>query len=437
MYPQYATLAAGAASALGSIYYMATRSGKRYRRSDVYSPYNLRRIRARNNYTPRRIASHAMRPQNFGHTTRRYVNRRFVRRSKFKGKKSHKFMAHGSGGGKITSGFTTKPKRSFSKKRSVYQILWNKIATPKKWRELSGIVKAAAGFGARTWWSLPLCGLTELLALANQKDHGQIVDTTRTAPASATSFADYNFKNGELCVQKYTRTYTMTNRSNAGMHVKIYYCVARKDMSATQYSIDDGGFDTVTTADGVATKNWDVGQAAVPTGLARENSYLQYTPYMSTNFCEKWRIYKTEAFELGANEYTSRKQSVRPKTFKLNYINDSGTPEHQRGFSKLMLITWIGQPVDSNSTATIDISTTGADMFMRIETAAEYHFWPACDPAYYIHQPASATAGVPVATVGQDGTSYFRNAKGAISWVVPVDDIVETSATPSVAYVTP
>ena len=145
-----------------------------------------------------------------------------------------------------------------------------------------------------------------------------------------------------------------------------------------------------------------------------------FTPYMSSQFCTKFKIIGCKSVTMEPNEIRKFKYQLRPKTFKGSWLENGSSLDWQKYWSKMLLVTWVGQPVD-NGSATISQGRSVNDCFVTIDATYKFHFMPACEPLYNIHIP-EANSNTNMQGVAQS----YKLASNAFTPVIPATETVQT-----------
>lgn len=302
--------------------------------------------------------------------------------------------------------------RRGSSRSQMNKWLWHSVCTPQVVKQTTALGKSGIQ-SQRQWWSMPLATLTDLKEMLARRPAKFFATGTTT---------EFGANTGKLGVSKLFKQFLVQNRSNTNMHLKIYYCFARKDITTTQYAITDTAAQTVFASDDTTAFNQGPGQPANPVGVSAKHQYPAYTPFMSSDFCSLFKVYKTKSLVLQPNGYTSLSCKQRPKEFRIEYLLDTGTPEWQRGWSKLLLFSWVGQPIDAGDIAEGHLGLSKCDLQITQHLDYRFHFKPVAQPLYKIDAPTTTIGGV----IGGDQTSYYAVNPAAFTALVPPNAVIET-----------
>nr|QXP07715.1 MAG: putative capsid protein [Arizlama virus] len=286
---------------------------------------------------------------------------------------------------------------------------------------------ASAGVGLRTWYADWINTRANVDDMYLRRPLGMLNQATGTGSAAETvAYGSSQY----IHVSSFVQKWTLQNRSNWDMELKVYECIVRDDQ-------DVGGAATtfVTALFGTSyadrtLENQDYHQpayAGAGDGLTAVYQNPSYTPYMSTSFCECFKVIKTTPIKLGVNDYVSyvvRCGKKRFATIKLDHTGGtSGYTDLIGRWTKMLVFTWVGGPIDDSTTGTEGKQSKSiADLFMQCDMT--YKFWcePGCPPLYNIAS-SNATAN----QLGYDTQNNYSTLT-AMTQVIPVTAVVETSA---------
>lgn len=296
--------------------------------------------------------------------------------------------------------------------------LYHVLCTPMTYKTTTS--QAVAGTqGLRAWAQVELGGLGQITTLGNKKPSNFLFNSS----GSGTTLNDYGGTNYKLAIDKWVHNFRIQNRSNAHMELKIYECMVRKDVSSGVLSTTTG-YQTIFSESvpdpsggyfpGIAESNWAPGQSNVPTGVSAHWQHPAFTPFMSNKWVSFFKILKVHSRVLQANEILPMKFSLRKKAIKGTYINANQALEWQKGWTKVLLFSWVGQPIDDN---TLLASTKAkCDLFLQDDLTIKYHFIPGTEPL--VNVSYSAPAGM--------ATSTYKFDPATANMKVPAEAVIQT-----------
>lgn len=229
-------------------------------------------------------------------------------------------------------------------------------------------------------------------------------------------------KTWRLSIDSFVHDLRIQNRANASMELKIYECVVRRDITS-------GSVATSLTPSGILDNMWGVNvealgfttlstvgpnQPALPTGLTTNVNHPSWTPYQSQAFVEFFKILKTHSLKLAPNEIIQRKFALRPKLFKGQHLENASSEEWQRGWTKHLIFSWVGMPVDDATTA--NQGKAACDLFIQDALTVKYHFLPGTTQLVNYHYAADHNTG---------GSNY-RYDPAAFAQFIPASDVIQT-----------
>lgn len=305
----------------------------------------------------------------------------------------------------------------------IMSMIRRKLTTPLTYK--TTIAQTRSGLqGQRQWLGCELGGeqIVKNLAL---KRPANFLSNTAAGTSSTATLQDLGQAQYQMCIDKFLWDMRIQNRGNASMELKIYECVVRHDISATDFSTGVTGAQTFfnTSSDpptfvGGGQSNLGPVQAAFPTGMTHNHQHPTYTPYMSNQFCSFFKILKCHSFCLGPNEIVPKKFYAKAKTFKGSHIEATASYEWQKGWSKYLLFSWVGMPVDDG---TVNNQTKAkTDLFLQADITIKYHFLPG-------YEPLSNFAYTNL--VNGFGDQYSFDPAGMVV-VVPASDTIQTVVGP-------
>jgi hypothetical protein len=300
-------------------------------------------------------------------------------------------------------------------------MLWRKLCTPMTYK--STVAFAQAGSQAlRTFISMMIGG-ESIMKVIGAKHPSNFLFNTALGSASTATLQDPGGYNYKLVIDKYLWNCRVQNRSNASMELKVYECLVRHDiptsgtttaLNALNIYFQDAV--AVPTFVGQVESNLAPGQAANPTGVTDNFRHPGFTPYMSNEFTQTFRILKTRSIEIPPNHIVPMKFNLRKKTVNGQWLQSGVSFEWQKGWSKVILFSWVGMPIDDGTTA--NQSKAKTDLFVQADIYIKYHFLPGGEPLVNLSWQNDVNA----ATSG-----YSFNPAGFTA-VIPASDTIQTVA---------
>jgi len=275
------------------------------------------------------------------------------------------------------------PKKAFGK---IGNYLWNSICTPIVYKNTSAFCKEGNKYGRRTQYADVIGSKSDIAAMVANRP----IATMDPATSISKSIND------KLQITELRKTYTIQNRSNWDMHLKIYECLARKDIAINEYLCSSSAMNTLFRADDALARNKHWNQDAFPGGtlIGNVDECPTFTPYQSTTFCSKFKIISTKSYQLGPQEYVNRtykqwNKKLNPIEYDATAEASTGRPELLGKWSKVILFSWVGGPVDVGNQTTNGIngetqSKSAADLFVQCNHSFQYHFIPAAVPLHIL-----------------------------------------------------
>lgn len=323
--------------------------------------------------------------------------------------------------------FKRRFKKRFSKRKrsSFLGKIWRALCTPMVYK--STIAQAYGGTqGLRSWKAVELAGENILTTLGNKHPSNFLFNTS--VGTSTVTLQDPGGSNFTLCIDKFIWDTRIQNRSNASMELKIYECVVRNDIATSQIgtgatdvlglfsaSVDNGtGFFV-----GQNMSNLAPNQVAFPTGVSHHWQHPAFTPFMSNEFCTFFKVKKVHSRVLTPNEVWPMKFYLPKKSVKGSHIFSSSSYEWEKGWSKVLLFSWVGQPVDDNSVN--NQTKAKIDLFIQADITVKYHFTPGDEHL------VNLAYGNDINSIGQQ---YQFNPSGFVA-VVPASEVIETVVQPA------
>ncbi|QNG41112.1 capsid protein [Antarctic virus 3_III_KPSTAsw014Ch] len=242
--------------------------------------------------------------------------------------------------------------------------------------------------------------------------------------------------NYNLHIDKYIWDTRIQNRSNASMELKVYECLVRKDIARLDAGHGTTKFDPAVIFNAdldpqvslSSAPNQTIGGSfdTKPAGVAHSYQHPGFTPYQSQAFTTGYKIVKTSKFDLSPNEIIQKKFYCRAKSFKGRWLASSASNEWQVNWSKLILFSWVGMPVDNGITSG-KMSRAKCDLFVTSDVTIKYHFTPG-NPTMARFRYGNQ--------MNQDIDNYEFNPTSFVP-VIPASDTIQTTTTDSAPPETP
>lgn len=134
---------------------------------------------------------------------------------------------------------------------------------------------------------------------------------------------------------------------------------------------------------------------------------------MSNTFTTFFKIIRQKSMTLSPNEIVPMKFHQRKKLFKGAHIQSSSSYEWQKGWSKIILFTWVGMPIDDGTTA--NQSKAKCDLFIQADVCCKYMFTPGTEPLVNFDFNNNINAD----------TNTYRLNPVAFNSVIPASDTIE------------
>jgi len=339
-------------------------------------------------------------------TIQRFVRRRRAKRSVVRrtGRRTGRGSRANYSSGRRGIRFGRTQKGKVSRKPGVSgrigKWLWDRVCTPLIIKKTDATYKLGDGPGVRSYYSVPLYTRQDLTAACAMRPV-----TFINSSGTVQSMAD------RMKVDLCTKKFTIQNRANCNMHLKIYECIVRKDTSSTNIPPDDSGIlqlfrtSTYQGSDNTAMNRGPT-QGSYLGGtdaLTEVHQNPTYTPYMSSKFCSFFKILKCHNHAIGPNQYITKKFSQKTKMFspwKMDnaegYTKADATTAYRAqlewigGWSKLLLFTWVGQIVDTGNLSDNKISRSNNPISLIVDTDFHFHFEPGNIHKYRIESSNTA-----------------------------------------------
>lgn len=275
-----------------------------------------------------------------------------------------------------------------SRKNGFNSTMWKALCTPQIYKETYAFSRNGTQ-GQRTWASQEIAGYAFINTTVAAKRPSNFLFNTASGASSTAVLQDLGQNNWQVQINKCSINTRLQNRSNASMELKIYECLVRRDVQSSAF---DKGIDSwqrafqanmdPNTLVGSAQNNVGPGQAANPSGLAHMWQHPTFTPYMSNEFVNFFKILRTYSYNLGPNEIIQKRFSLSKRKFKGAMIETPSSCEWQKGWSKMILYSWVGMPVDDGTSA--NQSKAKTDLFIQTDFYAQWHYLPGQSPLYNI-----------------------------------------------------
>lgn len=271
-------------------------------------------------------------------------------------------------------------------------------------------------------------GCNSLIQTLGGKRPSNFLFNTNHDSSSVATLQEPSGTNYRMAITKFLWDTRIQNRSNAHMELKIYECVIRHNTPSSALS-DSGATAAIQTlfSDAVdvggyvgqTESNLGPGQAAYPTGVSHGWQHPAFTPFNSNEFVSTFKIQKIHSRILGPNEILPMKFYLRRKFLRGSHIHGPNA-EWQRGFTKLLLFSWVGQMIDDNSLTAQ--TKAKCDLFVQVEQKVDYHFLPGSEPL--VNYAWGATS----AHEYGGATQNYKFDPSTAGMKIPAEGIVETVA---------
>lgn len=291
--------------------------------------------------------------------------------------------------------------------------------------------------GQRQWMSVELAGEQYLNNLADKYKPSSFL--YNTSSGSTATLQDFTKNSWHMHIDKHMWDTRIQNRSNASMELKIYECIVRHNIDAAAIDKTMTSFASIFENDTdppatIGTNSIGPSQAPLNAvsggkgsseGVTHMWQHPAFTPFNSPQFCEYFKILNTYTIKLGPNEITCKKFYCKAKTFKGRWLTSGASNEWQQGWSKLLLFSWVGMPVDDGTT--VNQTKAVADVFIQADVTTRLHFTPGLTKLSNF-EFANAT--------NQIVNNYWFKPTGMTA-ALPVDQTVQTTASASVGVTAP
>lgn len=320
--------------------------------------------------------------------------------------------------GKRRRGF----KRKTRKYKSVNKLLWKRICTPQTVKSTWAYALAGKQ-GQRQWMPMMMGSLGQIQAEVAARRPTGFLTAGQRGSASIQTIFEYGQQNWQAVIQSLVYDTRIQNRSNATMELKIYECAMRHDVPSGSLNAQTGFLSMFSrdmdnpTFVGSGNSNQGPNQENLPTGITNNYYHPAFTPYMSNEFVNTFKILKTHRVNLGPNEVLHKKFYCKKNaTFKGQYIDGATSTFWQKNYTKYLLFSWVGQPVDDGTV--VKQTKARCDLFIQSDITMKFHFWPGEEPLYNIsYSPANFVGG----TTNQ----YKLNAADIAAPVIGASEVVE------------
>jgi hypothetical protein len=316
---------------------------------------------------------------------------------------------YGTGRGASSGGGKKYRKKKFRKKGfSGTKWLWNQLCTPQILKTTSAFSKEGDGNGVRTNHVQTICSNTDVLAMI-----------TRRPTAFVNTAGSLFGEPKKLVVTNCIKTYLVQNRSNWDMHLKMYECLVRHD---SDIAATDGGINNLFRSADSQTINKGYLQPAyvgATDALAFVDQNPCYTPYMSADFTGSFKILKCHSYKIGPNDYVKHTFRQKPKRFDTRYRQYYGK-ELIGGWTKIILFSWVGGPVDTALQTDQKQSKATCDLFLQWDVDFRFHYEPASTLQYNVGSSNQTP-------FGYDTRNYYDTTKATVFYT-PATATVQTVA---------
>lgn len=384
-----------------------------------------------------RIASRAgeiVRDSNF-FKTGMGSNKRF-RGSKRKRSGGNSGRQYSSGDGGTAGPNTRKmvharPKKG--KRESMKTILYKQIFKPFQSQYLCGTTLQGQK-NQRVIYSLWQGSVSNAFAyVQGHRSTNSLTMVTEGASGVADTFKAGQFTSQNVCFDINCQ-YEVINLGNCEMKLKVYEMVFRNNIAVVNLAkASTGLFDFLGNSErGADNASKDMGienltgaKFPLPTSVTRSQYMPGWTPFCVGDITSNFKIVKTHNVYLGPKEKSHFNVSNGKKIMnyaKLSGLNVDGI-EVMPHYTKLLLITWIGETVVADLQAAIGTST--GDLAVVCKGKVKGYFIPKKTPAMEYDNASP------------DGWSSITslNPADGLTYNVPIHSIVQTTAGDDVANV--
>lgn len=333
-------------------------------------------------------------------------------------KSAGRYRSSGGGRGRIRKKRFGKKRPRKGKGKGVLGALVRRLTTPMTYK--ATVANNGVGFqNLRQIMGYYLGGEAMLQTLAAKKPSNFLFNTALSTSSTAV-LQDPGGTNYRLCVDRWIHDMRIQNRSNASMELTVYECMVRHDVASGTLPLGSSSIQALfndavdlPTFIGQGLNNLGPGQAVLPTGMTHNYQNPTFTPYDSNEFCTFFKVVKTKKVMLGPNEIMPMKYNMRAKSFRGDRLSSLLCYEYLAGWTKLLLFSWVGMPVDDGTTA--NQGKAKCDLFIQDNLIIKYHFAPGTSHLVN-YQYGNAFSGT--------STTYSFNP-AAFTGVVPASDTIE------------
>lgn len=314
------------------------------------------------------------------------------------------------------------------------------VCTPKVTKLTLARNYGTSGWGCRSWAVFLVNSKDNLLDMWSRRPSSGFFLPSVTNPAAAHTVTEYS-QSHKCHLTSWVDKYILQNRSNSEMHLKVYECVVRRKKSFTLGGSDM--YSWVIDRFNQSDSNVDDKDVLQP-GYAGANDYLDtvwknptYTPYMSTHFCNDFRIIKTTSYKIAMNDYIMYSLRVNRLTFSGSDVDsqqNAGFQENIGGWTKILMCTWVGGPCDNEvlggDPATSRQTKGKCDLFLQVDREYKFYFEPRGELLYNI-----ASSNATAAMVGVESINTYSTRSDSTGVVVGASSIQQSNANDDVAQV--
>lgn len=280
-----------------------------------------------------------------------------------------------------------------SRRGSFTRTLWRMFCTPLNYKEHGAIAYNASGIGKQSWAMHTLGNYNTLSTLQTFKPSLFNQPQTDAALAAGNqAIRDQGLHSYYMNIDRLLWKYTMQNRSNFSMKLKVYEVLCRVTMPngtwpggdststlLSYFNTDSGGSSTGGT--GTALYQSLPGETALPyRGFANNYEMPGFTLYQSSSVCSAWKVLKCTTYKLGPNDICTYVVNHRKKRFSSRYL-ESMSGRQVQNFTKGLIFNWIGQPADD--TDHTHLTTSDNSLVLQWDTDFQFHFPPAANPRFF------------------------------------------------------
>lgn len=310
--------------------------------------------------------------------------------------------------------------------KKMLKLLWKELHCPQTLRYHNALQVQSLGNGVRTVFYYPLNTRVDVANMASRAPASNYFSITTAG--NATTQTQYGQPN-KLHVRKSYYKFEIQNRSDYNMHLKVYECIARRD---TAISSSNANFVSYFFGTG---KAYSMEQAATNQGpgkgtfaggndvLTRDYQNPGWTPYMASAFCSAFKILDCKTFVIPHNEYVCAKYYINRKVFDQQYLNQIATDLNVNCYgkwSKILLFSWVGGPVDTGHFADALQSRSNPTLSLQFDYEYKFYWERVSAPMYSIASSNTASS-----FQGFNSTAQY-NTVSTNTFYVPTDENVGT-----------